>query len=95
MMDNKITYKRFDQVRILTTKNVRYLSAPPGTKLDPKGIWQVSGVVANELLLVKNNILIRIPPSDVLKIIEYDLDILTKNFGRFLENGERQSGQQE
>ena len=86
MMDSQITFKRFDQVRIITTKNVHYLSAPPGTEISPKGIWQVSGAVADELLLIKNNIVIRIPPSDVLKVIEYDLSILTEKFGRFMNN---------
>ena len=88
-MDNKITLKRFDQVRILTTKNVSYLSATPGSTVSPKGLWQVSGSVDGDLLLVKNNIVIRIPPTDVLKVIEYDLKILTGKFGKFLENGKR------
>lgn len=85
MMDDQITFKRFDQVKIITTKNVNYLSAPPGTKADPKGIWIVSGVVDEQLLLVKNNIVIKIPPTDVLKVIDYDLNKLIGNFGRLIE----------
>jgi hypothetical protein len=85
MMDGQIRYNRFDQVKILTTKNVKYLSALPGSKIEPKGVWQVSGAVAGELLLVKNNAVIRIPPSDVLKIIEYDITSMTGKFGRFMD----------
>jgi hypothetical protein len=89
-MDNiLVTFNRFDQVKLLTTKNVKYLSAPPGTNLDPRGVWQVSAAVDGELLLVKNNIVIKIPTSDVLKVVEYDLSKMTQQFGNMLgkDNG--------
>jgi hypothetical protein len=89
-MDNiLVTFNRFDQVKLLTTKNVKYLSAPPGTSLDPKGVWQVSAAVDGELLLIKNNIVIKIPTSDVLKVVEYNLSKMTQQFGNMLgkDNG--------
>jgi hypothetical protein len=73
---------RFDQVKILTTKNVSYLSAPPNTKVSPKGMWSVSSVVDGDLLLVKQSTLIRIPASDVLLVIGYDIQKITKNLGK-------------
>lgn len=94
-------FSRFDQVTIITTSNVKYLSAPAGTDgvgtaggtmISPKGLWQVSAAINNDLLLVKNNIVIRIPASDVLKFVEYDLNAITSNFGK-LRNVEEETGQ--
>ncbi len=85
---------RFDQVKIITTKNVSYLSAPVGTEVDPKGIWSVVAVLNNnELLCVRRNTTIRIPIMDVFKITSYDLSAITGNLGN-LANGQskRESG---
>jgi len=81
-------FKQFDQVRIITTRNVRYLSAPPGVEVDPHGIWSVSAIVGNELLLVKNNVVIRIPDSDVLKIFGFQFDVILGLLGRLTTYGE-------
>jgi hypothetical protein len=83
----EVRFDRFDQVRLRTTKNVKYLSAPPGTHASPQGLWSVAGVVAGELLLVKYNIIIRIPATDVLKIESYDVNDVTRLLGR-LTDGE-------
>jgi hypothetical protein len=81
---------RFDQVRIITTKNVTYLSAPPGTNTSPKGIWSVVSIVnGNELLLAKNSILIRIPATDVLLVVSYNLENISKSLGN-LSNGQEE-----
>lgn len=87
---------RFDQVRLLTTRNVSYLSVPESKKsesskkAEPGGIWSVAGVVDNDLLLVKNNVTIRIPTTDVLKIADYTLEKITNRLGR-LSRGEKQT----
>jgi hypothetical protein len=78
----KIRIGQFDQVKLLTTKNVSYVSAPPGTKISPHGLWSVVSVVVDDLLLAKKNILIRIPVTDVLLVAGYNLDELTSNLGR-------------
>ena len=73
-MNNQSNIGRFDQVMLLTTKNVSYLSAPPGTELSPKGVWSVTAVVGNnELLLVKNKTTIKIPHTDVKIVAKHDL----------------------
>ena len=88
MMNNQnIRFNVFDQVQIITTKNVRYLSAPPGSIISPKGIWQVSAAVGGELLLVKGNVIIKIPTSDVLKIVDYDVNAIVKEFGSLSDYG--------
>jgi hypothetical protein len=91
-MDNLVETRigRFDQVRLLTTKNVSYLSAPPGTQPSPQGLWSVTSVVNDkELLLAQKSVLIRIPATDVLLVAGYDINKVTKNLGR-LSRGERE-----
>ena len=85
MDDSQVRVGRFDQVRIKTTKHVNYLSAPDGESLDPKGIWLVAGVVGNELLLTKNSIVIKIPPTDVIKVLDYHqvFNNVMSSLGRF------------
>ena len=89
-MDNLVETRigRFDQVRIITTKSVSYLSAPPGTNVSPQGLWSVVSIVSdNDLLLAQNSALIRIPATDVLLVAGYDVKKVTKNLGR-LSRGE-------
>lgn len=81
-MDDQIKISRFDQVRLLSTKNIDYLSAPPGTEIDPKGFWSVAAIVKEDLLLVRSNVVIKVPISDVLKIAGYDISRLTSRLGR-------------
>jgi hypothetical protein len=89
MMDEiEIKYSRFDQVKIITTKNVKYLSSPPDIIVTPDGLWQVTAIVDEDLLLVKNNCIIRIPTTDVLKVAEYDINHLISKLGRILDYGE-------
>jgi hypothetical protein len=71
-MDN-ITVNPLDRVKLLTTKNVSYLSAPPDEVVDPHGIWVVACNIGPDLMLTKGNITIRIPYLDVVKIGTYDL----------------------
>lgn len=79
---------RFDQVKLKSTTNVHYLSAPPGTKASPDGIWSVVSAVAQDLLLAQNNILIRIPATDVLLIKRYNIEETINSLGS-LTSGKR------
>tara|TARA_R110000751_G_scaffold6623_1_gene28165 strand:+ start:559 stop:840 length:282 start_codon:yes stop_codon:yes gene_type:complete len=81
---------RFDQVKIKTTTNVHYLSAPPGTKSKPDGVWSVVAALDNDdLFAAQNNILIRIPAADVLLMKSYDIKDITENLGR-IASGKRE-----
>lgn len=84
----QVRFNQFDQVRLSTTRNVKYLSAPPGTKVSPHGLWSVVAVVANELLLANHNVIIRIPAADVLKMVAYDLQAITAPLGK-LTHGQK------
>lgn len=92
-MDNFVEGRigRFDQVRILTSLNVSYLSAPAGVTPSPKGIWSVAAVLnGSELLCVRNSIIIRIPATDVLKVADFNIGSITQDFGR-LSHGKETS----
>lgn len=82
-------YKRFDQVRLITTKNIKYLSAPPGSELKPDGIWSIVAIVEEELLLVKNSVIIRAPFSDVLKVAGYNKNDILQKLGKLTTYGEK------
>jgi len=85
-MSNEIREEKigqFDQVRLLTVKNVKYLSAPPGTKPSTHGLWSVAGIVKdNELLLTKESVTIRIPTTDVVKVVNYDINNILSILGK-------------
>lgn len=63
------TIRRFDLVRLKTTKNVSYLSED----IDPHGVWSVIAILGTDLLLCKKKSVIKIPASDVLLHHSYDL----------------------
>jgi hypothetical protein len=72
---NNIKIGRFDQVTLITTKNVKYLSAAPGSVVSPSGVWSVVGAVdGKDLLCTKEGAVIRIPASDVVKQVGYDVE---------------------
>lgn len=58
-------YDQGDQVLILTTKNVIYISHRPGETPNPNGIWTMAAGVDGNLMLTKMGVTIVIPPSDV------------------------------
>ena len=66
--------KQFDIVQIITTKRIRYLSAPPGSASSPQGDWNVVGMVGPEVVAAKNDTLVRIPLQDVRKVGSYNLN---------------------
>lgn len=74
MDEIEIVLKQFDQVKLLTTSRITYLSAPPNTPCSPQGLWTIAAVVSGDLLLTKDNIVIRVNPLDVIKINEYNID---------------------
>ncbi len=87
--NNKIS--RFDQVMILTTKNIDYLSAPSGVEMSPHGVWSVVAAVGDKLMLAKNAMLVKIPPADVKLIAKHDSDKLTNLIEGLLQNGKKRS----
>ncbi len=72
-MDTPIL-RQFDQVEIITTKHVSYLSARPGEAPSPHGVWSVVGIVDSKALIAKDGALIHVPLNDLRKVSSYDLE---------------------
>ena len=69
-------FKQFDIVKLITTKNITYRSGPPHTNVSPHGTWSVIGNIGEELILSKDNTIIKVPYQDVQKVAVYDIDKL-------------------
>ena len=70
--------QQFDQVELITIRNVSYLSAKPGHSPSPHGIWSVVGLVGGEALVAKGDVLIKIPLNDIRKVSVCDRDSVIK-----------------
>ncbi len=85
----EVRFQQFDQVQLRTTRNVKYLSAPPEAPVSPKGVWSVAAVInvenGHDLLVIKQGATIRIPAGDVLKVAAYDINAILAPLGRFTD----------
>jgi hypothetical protein len=84
---------RFDQVRILTSKNVYYISTQDNQQPVPTGEWNVVALLPGDnLMLSKNLTIICLPSADVFKVVDYteSLTKLKNTFGDLLNHGERE-----
>lgn len=66
--------KQFDIIQIITTKKIRYLSAPPGSATSPHGDWNVIGMVGTDVIAAKDNTMVRVPMQNVRKVGSYNLN---------------------
>lgn len=66
--------KQFDIVQIITTKRIKYLSAPKGRPASPNGNWSVVAIIADtdNIMIAKENTLIIIPSEDIRQVASYD-----------------------
>lgn len=75
-------FREFDAVNVINHANVQWLFTDPG---DLGGVWTVSSMTEQELILVSGERLIRIPKRDVQKVSAYStdalLDYLKRNTG--------------
>lgn len=78
-------YRQFDVVRLIHTKNVKYLSGPSERATAPKGEWSIVGFVERDVVLAKQSTIVRVPVGDIERIAEYDKQVLIdklKNTGK-------------
>jgi hypothetical protein len=68
--------KRFDIIRLKTTKNIKWLSGPAGRPADPRGNWSVIAGVedTDRLLISKDETTAQVPESDVIKVADYGFE---------------------
>jgi hypothetical protein len=71
-------FRQNDIVRLKDEKHVKYVSGPKGRPATPKGDWIVVGSMGADLMLARNNTIIRIPMVDVVKIASYDMGRILK-----------------
>lgn len=93
-------WKRFDKVVLLTTKNIKWLSAPAGKPDNPKGYWIIVGNIpgTGEVILAKNKTMVKVPISDISKRFDYDIDKFMKRVSEvksYKHLGENKNGQKE
>jgi hypothetical protein len=63
--------KQFDIVRILSVKQIRFLSGPPGKPASPNGYWSVVGFIGSDIIIAKDETIVRAPLSAVSKIASF------------------------
>lgn len=93
MAEDKIKLSRFDRVKLLTIKNLCYISCEGDpSQISTGGIWIVLGLVQDSILLGKGSTLIRLPTQDVLKVFDYEdtMKSLYDTLGRVYESGQGQ-----
>lgn len=65
-----------DIIQLITTRNVYYISAPPGKVVNPQGNWIVTGFVDRDVIAAKEGTIIRVPLKDVRRVARYSMDEL-------------------
>lgn len=64
--------KQFDIVRIVSTKNIKFLSGPPGRAAIPDGDWSVVGIVGYDVIIAKDETIVRAPLPAIKLIASYN-----------------------
>jgi hypothetical protein len=65
--------KQLDFVELINGRIVKYVSGPKGRAASPKGHWSVVGFIGTDVILAKDQTIIRVPFSNVRKIASYDV----------------------
>lgn len=91
---SSINFKQFDLVRVVNPNNISYIFTDLDGRVPANGYWQVSAILGDDILIVKDNTTVRIPANDVLKVYDYDVTNFTKHFGKLTSYGQakRQEG---
>ena len=70
--------KQLDIVQIITTKGIKYLSGPEGHAANPHGNWSIVGFIGSDVVLSKENTLVRVPIPDIRRVASYNVEGLVK-----------------
>jgi hypothetical protein len=77
-----------DIIQLVTTKNVYYISAPPGKVVSPQGNWIVTGFVERDVIAAKEGTIIRVPVRDVRRVARYSMEELFRQLKKAALNTE-------
>lgn len=67
--------KQFDIVQILSVKNIRFVSGPSGKSATPQGYWSVVGFMGSDVIIAKDETIVRAPLSAVSKVASFDKNV--------------------
>jgi len=76
------TIKQSDCIQIVTTKNIKYLSAPVGHIPTPDKIWCVIGILNNSVLASSGSTMVLVPLSDVKIVQQYNPGVILRSLER-------------
>ena len=79
--------KQFDIVRINSVKNIKFVSGPSGSPAAPQGDWSVVGFVGSDVLIAKDNTIVRAPLSSLTLVASYDAKSYIKKPFKGQQNG--------
>jgi hypothetical protein len=73
-------WRRFDFIKLLTTKNINFVSGPPRRPADPDGVWSVVGNIPGQasVIAAKDQTIIIVPITDIKKIGRFDSETYLK-----------------
>ena len=67
--------KQFDIVQILSVKNIRFVSGPAGKPASPQGYWSVVCFMGSDVVIAKDETIVRAPLSAVAKVASFDKNV--------------------
>lgn len=80
---------QLDIVQLLRTNRVSYLSGPKSYVTSPHGNWTVVGMIKNDVIIAKDQTVVRVPVDDVRIIGIYSIeDALNKIKNAGIENSQ-------
>jgi len=79
--------QQFDLVEIISVKSIRFLSGPPGKPAKPQGYWSVVGFIGSDVIIAKDETIVRAPLSAVTKVAAFNKNVTQlKQTRRFKES---------
>jgi hypothetical protein len=85
--------KQFDIVRIISAREIKFVSGPRGNPATPQGDWSVVGFVGSDVIITKDSTVVRAPLGSVKLIASYDVENYIKKKQLEKKDGEeRQKG---
>ena len=66
--------RQFDQVHLIDTRGITYLSGPPGNPASPHGFWTVVGFREGRPVLAKDSTIIVTSINNIKKVAAYNVD---------------------
>lgn len=63
--------KQFDIVRIISAKNIKFVSGPRGRAATPDGDWSIVAIVGYDVMIAKDETIVRAPLNAIRLVASY------------------------